>query len=100
MCKNVSNIILNTRKSDKPWNPLFYYLTQKCNCSQCQIKYKKIEGILKIRNIFRRKLNTVNNNFRNLKSITDKESDYHLQKWMLPLYHKINDLDIVCKYTL
>ena len=97
MCDYADNVISMSTKSQKPWNPLCNYLTKKCNCPHCQIKYTKISAILKIRNEIRRKLKTVNNNSRNLKSISDNEIYYHQQKWMIPLYGKLNDLDVIYK---
>ncbi len=95
MCDYSKEIIENSRKSNKPWEPLYKFLINKCHCPHCQDTYKRIEATIKIRKLFRRKLKTVNNNLRILKSISDKEIDYRQKKWMLPLTDNINDLNTI-----
>ncbi len=95
MCDYSKEIIENSRKSNKPWKPLYTFLINKCQCPHCQDVYAKIEATIKIRKLFRRKLKTVNNNLRILKSISDKEIDYRQKKWMIPLTDNINDLNII-----
>lgn len=96
MCDLVNDVIDNSKKSDKPWVPLYDYLIKQCNCDHCQNNYKKIDAIFKIRISFRKKLKTLNKKPRNLKSKSIGEREYdHLHKhWMLPLYDNINDIHL------
>lgn len=95
MCDYSLKIIQNSKETDKPWKPIYNYLIKKCDCDSCQTTYKKIIASIKIRKLFRRKLKSLNNNSRILKSMSDKEIDFRQKIWMLPLTDDINDLQII-----
>ena len=97
MCEYSLKIIQNSKKTDKPWKPIYNYLIKRCDCESCQLTYKKITASIRIRKLFRRKLKSLNNNSRILKSISDKDIDVRQKIWMLPLTDDINDLQIVSR---
>lgn len=99
MCDYASSVVSSSKKSDKPWNPLCIYLNKECPCLFCQEKYQKNKAAVKIRYIFRKKIDNSSNKF-NLISISDKDMDYHHHNWMKSIYNKINDNKIIYNYRI
>ena len=91
MCLRLDKLI-NQSKTDKQGaNELIQYILGNCNCKSCQKIDLQVKSVLFIRQAMRKKINQENLISRRLKSISDKEVDYRIKKWMSKLYFQMTD---------
>ena len=99
MCRKLSTILdnLDTNKTPQS-NEMITYILTTCDCSECQDLDVRIKSILQIRTLFRQKLKQDNSISRRLKSISDKEVDYKIKKWMHDLYTQMTNYQSILDY--
>ena len=90
MCDKIKEIINKTEKKYL-LEKLLQFIVGNCPCEHCHNLYKKREAIITIRKKLR--YNFKEHNDKKLKSISDKEIDFLLRKWM----HNYKN-DIMDKY--
>ena len=96
MCDKANTIIDVSRNGNNPLLPLYTFLIKPCDCKYCDAQYKKNAAILKIRNLFRRKLKHLNKNSKNLNNY-EKQTKYVTSNWITSCYNNINDINSVIK---
>lgn len=91
MCQRLETIIENSKKTGQSADKLIQYILGHCTCQSCQKIDSQVKSVLFLRNALRKKLNHDNLISRRLKSISDKEIDYRIKKWMSKFYLQMID---------
>ena len=98
MCIKLDKIINDSDGPIKDNKHLISYILDNCSCEYCRKIDSQVQAIILIRNLAREKLNMENSISRRLKSISDKEVDYRIKKWMDVIYNQTTDYQSIMEF--